>query len=91
MENNHILYFIKIKWYNEYANTENGEPEEPIDYFYAFAPSFSNLATRIENQFPNILDVKITEINCMCGPADFLYVHELTKQERKKIEDCNVY
>ena len=91
MTNNHKLYYVKVKWYNEYANLEKGEEEEPVDSFYAFAASLFDLATRIENQFSDIIEVKITEINCMCGTDDFLYVSSLTKKERDKIEECNVY
>ena len=85
------FYFIKVKWYNEYANLEHGEQEEVTNCFYAFAPSISSLATRIDNTFSDILEVKIKEISSICENENFFYVDTLTKEERQKIEDCNGY
>ena len=89
MNDTHILYYVNLKWYNPYANSET--EDEITAKFYAFAESFSDLTERIDKEFSDIISVKIKQINIMATPQDFFYVDNLSYDERKKIEEVNDY
>lgn len=90
MNDTHILYYVNLKWYNPYANSET-ENEYISAKFYAFAESFSDLSERIDNEFSDIISIKIKQVNPLATPQDFFYVDNLSYDERKKIEEINDY
>ena len=88
--NNRYLYYCKVTWWSEYDN------DEVTNKFYVFANGIGDVGHKIDKVFKDIIELKIKEINTCFededyNNADFFYVDDLTAEERKKLEDDNIF
>lgn len=84
--NNRYLYYCKVTWWSDY------DEKEVINKFYVFANGIGDVGHKIDKVFKNIIELKVKEINNdEDNDTDFLYVDDLTAEERKKIEDANIF